>query len=189
MKMKKKYVQPVSGRTEEILTVRTCEYAGQPVSVQDFFNAYRFSHIKKGAGPLKRLIKKTVESKLKGQFVWDKSAYQLITVNLMTAEILDSGAGMPFLLSKKAGEKLGHFIRSLPRRRAGKILQYSELYKNGVIPGNPVFISSDAVQLFTKSHPPADMIYLIDGARRLAAAAKAGIQYLEIAVMEKINPE
>ncbi len=176
-----KYTHPEIGRTEQLIRFVPQFQNGRSQTPETVFTEYQFSNIKTGLKPMKRLLRNTVEQKLTRKFIWDSRIWQEVVVIQVQGRLV-LGSDMTDAVQ---GSEIGAFLnRKLGNRRTEDIIKYRKKYEQNEILGKPVFVSGSVLNRLG-GHVGSELIFMLDGARRMTAMALAGVSETDILLIER----
>ena len=174
-----------SGRTEQLLKIVPEYQLEHPRDPNQVLANYRFSGIRRGIKPLRRLLSKVLSDKLGQKTRWDKSFWKNILVMPISCQLLMRANGIP--ISQLDGAEFAAFrysvFESLSPRRRFKIQKYTQLMAQDIDLGFPVFVTGAALD-HIGGNAQNQHIFMLDGARRIVASALNRNDNLKIWLLE-----
>ena len=130
------------------------------LDVNTFIKSYKISNLWSGKFFIKRLIKKIFKYKIKKKINWDKKFWDLVEIksyktNIYTDETSDIEL-----------EKI--FSDKTTTKRFNDILKYKNLLLKNTNIGNPLYITSECLNLLG-AKISINEVFILDGSRRLTA--------------------
>ena len=179
-----KYYQSPKGNTEKYISVKPVEIEGAPIPSRQLLKYYKFSNLWKGVRPIKRLIKKIFEEKLKTQMVWKSDIWDKTIIITIKCEIKNAKAEQYFseLKPQIINDISEKFAQNLSKRRKRSIEKLAMKLKNNIDLGHLLYLSGGVLN-YLGANVDSKEIFMVDGARRLVASALNHQKFIKILLM------
>ena len=182
------YYQPSIGETEKKILIEPIEIINESIDPLLYFSKYKFSNFRWGIRPLNRLIKRTIEQKINGHFLWTKDVWKDVCIININVKLIQTNSNEPFSELKFDNEEYFlNFFPTISKKRKKDIIKYSKLYKQDKYLGNPIFISGAVLNKICDKVIVEQEIYMLDGARRIAGRVLALKSEMNISLIELKN--
>jgi len=175
-----KYYQSPRGNTEKIISVRPVKIESIPIFPKHLLRNYKLSNFWKGLRPIKRLIKKIFEEKLKTQIIWKSDIWDKIIIIPTKCEIKDAKTNQYFseLEPQNINDISEDFAKNISKRRERSIEKLAMKLKNNIDLGSPLYLSGGVLN-YLGANVDSKEIFMVDGARRIVACALNHQKYIK----------
>jgi len=169
------YFQPAAGNTEKYIDVQPVRICGSPISAHRALQDYPLRDFGKGAQAALLLMEHVIKNKF-GRVHQNKSDFWPQTVVLpVCCRLTRKPDNQPFSqLKAETLEMIDARFAAGEEYRRTDIEKYARLLKQGTNLGRPLYVSGTLLNyLMGRALAEAKGIYMLDGARRISAAALA----------------
>jgi len=165
------YFQPPSGNTEKYIAVKPLKSIGNTLSSYETLKNYEIKDFGKGFPAAESILRHIFSTKLAKKLSF-KDNFWLTVIGIdIECEISSTSGGFFDELKPKILEDISpEFARGETNERKAAIYSYKELIASGRDMGLPLYSSGAVLNKAGASVDPKS-IYMMDGARRIAAAA------------------
>ncbi|MDY0301718.1 MAG: glycosyltransferase [Trichlorobacter sp.] len=178
------YFQPPAGSTESFIDVRP--FAVQPTTHSTFqgLKDYSIRDFGEGLDAARQIIQHIFDNKLHTPLTWRDDIWFRTVVVRLTCNLMDrrTGRGMDELDETETARFGRDFLAVEGAERVSDILSYRERVLQGADLGQPLYVSGAVLNSLGGVVEP-HAIYMIDGARRIAATALASKGTIDISLI------
>ena len=170
--MAQKYFQPPAGNTEKYINLKPVKILNGLVSSYHCLKDYHIQEFGKGFKAAEFILQHIVVNKLNGSFQKKNDFWHKTVAVKLECDLLSAPTSLSFLELKPTTVEDIHpkFAAAEGPNRIADIYKYSERYLKGEDITPPLYVTGDVLNAVGANIDPK-MIFMMDGARRIAAAA------------------